>query len=120
MNTGLYYRQGSIFNKAKKSYVYEDIELLQKSSGTCFGELGLIYPNQKRTTSAVALRDTDLFSIEKAPFLAAFGKAFTRSEIEKKGFILSRISGFKEMKTRFDNYYRHIVPAVMFKIKIGI
>jgi len=98
--------------RKKKIEHFKDVELLRKAAGTCFGETALIYPNMKRTASAYSLSETILFSIEKSHFLSVFGKSFTRSELEKKNFILSHIPGFQEMATKFDYYYRKIVPVV--------
>jgi len=95
-----------------EQYDDEEKEILRKYPGSCFGETGLIYTGIKRTATAFALTDCVLFSIQKAPFLQCFGKSFIRSEIEKKNFIISHIPGFKKMKTKFDFYYRQIVPIV--------
>ncbi len=66
----------------------------------------------KRTASAFAMSDCVLFTIEKVYFLQYFGKAFTRSEIEKKSFIASHIEVFKDMRSKFDAFYRQILPMV--------
>ena len=56
--------------KSKKDHIYEE-ERLKLLEGMCFGEWGLLY-NKERSASAIAIEDTDLFTLNKEYFDISF------------------------------------------------
>lgn len=105
--TSGFYRQVDKINR--KINDNED-ERFQLSSGMCFGEWALLY-STARTASALALEDTDLFSVNKETFNTYFSKFMVKAENERRFFIFNKIPLFKRLhKSKFDEYYRKIVP----------
>jgi hypothetical protein len=101
--------KNSILNEAIIEIIKEE-EILCKLQGDCFGEWGLIN-DARRVSSAIAAEDTHLFILNKNDFKISLHKAITKTDNEKKNFILSRIKPYAELsKTKFQSEYVKIIP----------
>lgn len=98
--------------------VIKEEEILCRTDGFCFGEWGLIY-KKERSTSALALEDTDLFVLDQESFNISFSKCLSKAEIDRKNFLLKRITPFAEVPfSKFELIYKTIVPMFLSKNEI--
>lgn len=88
----------------------DEEERIQFTQGNCFGEWAIIY-NQPRSGTAYVLEDTDLFYLDKDDFNDHFAKPVVKSDMDRKFFLKSRITTLSQL-SKFDEYYKRIVPIV--------
>ncbi len=88
---------------------YETIpELVNiKGKGECFGYDGLM-KKLPRSSTTIAVEDTDLFVLSESDFEKCFSKSILKSEIERKEFLMERIPAFKERRLYFDLRFKYI------------
>ena len=85
-------------------------EILQLSSGACFGEWGLIY-NKPRTATAYSLENTYLITIEKEFFKSIFQKNIVKAINKKKNFLLKKLPFLRGWK-KIDDILKNVNPIV--------
>jgi len=78
-----------------------------KKSGGCFGYDGLIN-KAHRTSTTIALQDTDLFVLSGEHFDKCFNKSILKNDIERKEFLMNKIKTFKLNKQYFDLRFKYI------------
>jgi CRP-like cAMP-binding protein len=98
---------------------YKMIETLKFviDDGHCFGEWGLLdNKNNERSSSAKALEDTHLFSMEKEHFILTLNRCLVKSNISKQKFLKEIIKPLDEegcRRTLFSKLYKDITPVYL-------
>jgi len=82
-----------------------------KGKGECFGYDGVM-KKAHRTSTTVAIEDTNLFTLSEQFFDKCFGKSILKSEIERKEFLMERVEIFRERKQYFDSRFKYIKTHV--------
>lgn len=99
-------------NIVEVKYMFE--EKLVFSEGHCFGHWGLIF-DKPRSSSAYALEDTKLWTLDRDSFDLSFYRCLSKAEADRKVFLLKRMKPFKELPySKFETLYTFLTPRVIY------
>ena len=106
-------KKTNYFKKFIKKKLPES-EIMRFTQGMCFGEWALL-KCIKRTASACAITNCDLFYINEADF-EPLKKCIEKTESDKVSFLCKNVLTFGSMNyQKFSEYYRNIIPLNFFK-----
>ena len=93
----------------KNEVVLERVNV--KSKGECFGYDGL-KNKVHRTSTTIAIEDTDFFVLSEEYFDKSFNKAISKAERERKDFLIDRIPAFQVRESYFNSRFKYIKTHV--------
>ena len=82
-----------------------------KKSGECFGYDGLMN-KAHRTSTTIALQDTDLFVLSALDFDKCFKKNIHQNDKERREFLMNKVKSFKFRKEKFESRFKYIKTHV--------
>ena len=105
----------NFYKKLQEKILNQVGKKTELTEGMCFGEIDLIN-RRKRSNTAYAVEDTDLWIIEKENFEMNLFKTISKAESERIVFIFNMIPVFNNLpKKKFDEFYQQAVDFQIYK-----
>ena len=82
-----------------------------KKSGECFGYDELMHKNH-RTSTTIAIKDTDLFILEEKHFDKSFSKSILKNDIDRREFLMDKVPCFKIREKYFYSKFKFFTTHV--------
>lgn len=112
------------FNKSRRNknmidynkLIIKEKEVAQVTEGQCFGETDIL-TNNVMSSNAFCMETTHLFMIPKDVFINSFAKSISKSEVDRKNFLHSKLPVLKDF-SKFEDYYKKIEYMVTMLLKL--